>query len=339
MGLGRSYWYRPVRQAFLNGKVKIEGGGAQNTFSLCFKAIMRFNLITSMNGVGLERDYNILRIELECRGHTVNGVAFGGVSQERADVNVFLEVISEKFFPLAPRQWIVPNPEWWSFSWDRFFPRFEFILAKTRDCYRAFEQKGPCFFLGWRSRDLFDPNVPKEDKFIHVAGKSQAKNTQAVVSVWEQEKVPVDLTVISESYIPKNGSRIKLHRRVEEDELQRLMNSHRFHIMPSAYEGWGHALHEALGVGAVVITTDAPPMNEISSVITVRTNGQRTVNMGVLHSVSCDELARVVNGALEDRSRDPARLEQLVAGARKAFLDEAQGFGQRLDELLARTVR
>jgi hypothetical protein len=40
-----------------------------------------------------------------------------------------------------------------------------------------------------------------------------------------------------------------------------MLNSHLFHVCPSQYEGWGHCLHEGLGVGAVVLTTDAPPMS------------------------------------------------------------------------------
>ena len=112
-----------------------------------------------------------------------------------------------------------------------------------------------CQYLGWMARDLYQPSIPRERKFLHVAGKSQFKNTAAVVAGCQHAGVP--LTVIGEH----TGD---IRRRVEDQELIRLMNSHFCQVMPSAYEGYGHVLHEALSVGQVIITTDAPPMNEVA---------------------------------------------------------------------------
>jgi hypothetical protein len=50
--------------------------------------------------------------------------------------------------------------------------------------------------------------------------------------------------------------------RVADEKIVEIQNSHLFHLCLSEYEGYGHALHESLGVGAVMITTDASPMNE-----------------------------------------------------------------------------
>lgn len=148
---------------------------------------MRFNIISNIsNGVGLECDYRLLRESLEKLGHEVCGVPYQNSSlPAKADVNVFLEVVTERFLPFAPRNWVVPNPEWWFAGWDSLLPRFEWVLAKTRDCETRFQKKAaPVKFIGWRSKDMFDLAVPRERKFLHVAGKSQTKNTAAVFEAW-----------------------------------------------------------------------------------------------------------------------------------------------------------
>ncbi|EQD67759.1 glycosyltransferase, partial [mine drainage metagenome] len=48
---------------------------------------------------------------------------------------------------------------------------------------------------------------------------------------------------------------------LDDAALQRLQNAHWFHLCPSETEGYGHYLVEAMGIGAVVLTTDAAPMN------------------------------------------------------------------------------
>jgi hypothetical protein len=46
-------------------------------------------------------------------------------------------------------------------------------------------------------------------------------------------------------------------------ELRALQIESAFHICMSRAEGWGHYLVEALSVGAVTVSVDAAPMNEL----------------------------------------------------------------------------
>jgi glycosyltransferase involved in cell wall biosynthesis len=50
---------------------------------------------------------------------------------------------------------------------------------------------------------------------------------------------------------------------VPDARLRELLNECEVHVIPSQAEGYGHVIGEAMGCGAVVVTTDAPPMNEL----------------------------------------------------------------------------
>jgi len=68
------------------------------------------------------------------------------------------------------------------------------------------------------------------------------------------------------------------------------------------YEGYGHSLHESIGCGAVIITTDAPPMNEFIGIdknLLVPVLRRDPCRLGHLNWVSPDSVAVAVQRALE----------------------------------------
>jgi hypothetical protein len=295
---------------------------------------VRFNLISNIgNGVGLQRDYELLRAELEKLGHEVSGVQFDGqTTAPDADINIFLEVVVERFFNSAKWQWVVPNPEWWFKGWTPLLNRFEWVLCKTNHCESLFSAKGArCRYLGWKSQDFYDPQVPRVRKVLHLAGKSQTKNSQAVLNCWKHLNPTVDLTVVSMHYDPKGAPRTQHFGRVTDEQLSYLMNSHQIHLMPSAYEGWGHALHEAMGVGAVVITTDAPPMNETGVQFRIPVSGWREHHSAKLATVGHLGVLSAVNNALR---HSDAELHAIGKSTRDRFLQDNEDFENRLMELV-----
>jgi hypothetical protein len=266
----------------------------------------------------LEQDAAVLSQELISRGHEVTRVQFDRPQFNRADVNVFLEIINEQMLGLANQNWIVPNPEWYYIHWPR--APFRWFLAKTHDSGRRFATlvNGKCRYIGWRSRDLYRPAVRRERKFLHVAGKSRFKNTDAVEMGCGLAGVPV--TVVRDGI-----------GRISDDYLAELFNSHAFFLCPSQYEGYGMALHEALGCGAVIITTDAAPMNEIAPSVLIPSEGVRQYNFGTLHTVSAAGVAEAVNAAMEFSDDEISRWRE---AGRAAYEEDVQAFSRAMDDLL-----
>jgi len=280
---------------------------------------MRVNLITHLsNGAGLQRDYELLRAELERRGHVVHGIHFKTPIPQPGDLNIFLEVCVEALLACAPRNFLVPNPEWFLASWP--LDRFDRVLTKTHDATAIFQALvgDRCTYLGWQATDFYDPTIPREPRFLHVAGKSRSKNTPAVLEGARRADVP--LTVIAHDTA-----------RVTDDELRTLLNSHAFCLLPSAYEGYGHALHEAYGCAQVVLTTDRAPMNETTPYIGIPSRHRRRHHAAGFYEVAGKDVARAIRQALALSEADRVTMGQQV---RAAFLADRAAFQQTLDAVL-----
>src|SRR5260370_35644569 len=77
----------------------------------------------------------------------------------------------------------MPNPEWFA-SCDHMIglPQISKFLCKTKEAVRIFtelygSERGT--YVGFESRDLYDPDVPRQRKFFDMPGQSPYKNSQA----------------------------------------------------------------------------------------------------------------------------------------------------------------
>jgi len=305
------------------------------------------NIISSMVGAGLEREYLLLRELLMANGHYVVGMHYTNLSNTpmvRADINIFLEVVCPPALSLSRENWLVPNSEWWHAQNDVFLPRFTKILCKTQDCYRIWCQKvGPekCVFTSFEARDINRPEIDRELRCLHVAGKSEHKNTDAVLRAWRMTGThlphlppPASLIppltivtrspVFAEHFQPNtpfpHGNVTHLSHPTDEQIIE-LMNSHRIHVIPSMYEGFGHVIHEALGCGGLVVTTDAPPMNTYEGILgdcTVPVETKTPYRLAALNAVTPAAVyARVQR--VTAMAQDPAICAEKSRAARAGF--------------------
>jgi hypothetical protein len=322
-----------------------------------------FNISTNLtNGAGLQRDYELLRRMLESYGHHVNPLMFNDYQQTvpPADVAICLEVINDKHLHRAKECWFVPNSEWYYPCWNGVLPRFHKILCKTKDALAIWSKKvgaAKCVYIGFESLDFYQPDVPRTPTFLHMAGKSETKNTKAVCDAWKNHSLPYPLTVVAfkkeivactrSGWTPQTLQKmtddevLKLPVlpnithvvRMTDEEVARSMNENLFHIMPSKYEGFGHYIHEAIGCGGIVITTDAAPMKDFNGIhksclIPVQRKDVRLE--AFFNIVDPGNVATVVNRV----ARTPrAEWDAYRQVARQAFLDDREAFRSKFREV------
>ncbi len=251
------------------------------------------------------------------------------------DVAVMLEHVWPEQLHRARYNVIVPNPEFFDRHDRSLLPSFDRVWAKTRNTYEIFARLGcPASLTGFDGEDRYLGDVVREPTFLHVAGKSRMKGTGRLLELWRQHPEWPRLTVVQSLpnvLPPALPANVDFQTRFLSDgELRQLQNRHCFHICSSETEGWGHYIVEAEGVGAVVLATDAPPMNELVTAergILMAASAVGRQHLATTYQVDPAALERAVGEAL---GLDAAARQHLGAAARAWFWDNKRGFPARL---------
>jgi glycosyltransferase involved in cell wall biosynthesis len=322
--------------------------------------MIRVNLIARDNGFGLSRNLHLLHEALAAADFevTISGIRRGalrkilqparlrartlarrlaGRGPQRWDVNLMLERVRPEYLATARRNVLLPHPEWFDGRDRRWLPRLDRAFVLTRHAVPIFESLGlKTEYTGFTSEDRRDTAVPRERAFFHLAGRSANKGTDTLLATWRKHPEWPRLTVLQSPRVARRVvSAPNIDHRVDyipDDELKRIQNAHRFHLCPSETEGFGHYLVEAMGVGAVVVTLDAPPMNEMVTpergalIAPSRTGAQ---NLATTYFYDEAALERAVGRLLETPD---AELERMGAAARTWFEDNDRAFRVRIAE-------
>ena len=313
-------------------------------------------IMSRANGGGLQRDLQLVADVLSRAGFAVQAVGFGNEKGVRAlriagmrvaalwrgrpDLQLSLEHVYPQALGLARRNLLMPNPEWFRPHYRPSLPRFDALLCKTRHAGRIFDALGcNTRHVGFTSADRHDGTVVRERCFLHLAGKSPVKGTEAVVAAWRRHPEWPTLVVVQNRRNARPGQpapNIDFRvGHVADDELRRLQNACRFHVCPSEAEGFGHSLVEAMGVGAINITTDGEPMNELVTpehglLVAPRRFGE--LGLARRFFVDADGVDQAVARALQ---LDATALDAMSRRARAAFDAIDGGFRQALPEAIA----
>jgi hypothetical protein len=335
------------------------------------------NLVFWDNGFGLSRDSRLLAEALRLNDCEVTLTALGWKQEHRRrrkwmrpyvraqqawsglrrpwhspqvfDLNIMFEHLWPSELVRSRCNVALPNPEWFDRRDQQFVGSIDRIWAKTHNTALIFTRLGqPTSWVGFHSDDRYDPAVPRERKFFHLAGGSRIKGTDRLMALWRRHPEWPTLTVLQhprEAHPGPSAPNI-VHRLGYLDasnpahyaELKRLQNSHAFHLCLSETDGWGHYLVEALGVGAVTVTVDAPPMNElVTPERGILVPYADTGNMALAKTFYFDEhaLEQTIEHAL---SLGDDELRGLGERARAWFIQNRNTFVRRVGEALDATL-
>jgi hypothetical protein len=306
---------------------------------------VKVNLICPNNGWGLSRDAEIL-----FRGLTEHGAEVAWYrptdTGRKGDCNLFVEVVDARFFELAERQVLIPNAEWTK-NWWRHAGRLH-LWCKTVDAHvrlslpRVGAQS--CHHLGFTSVDHMDTTVKRAREFLHLAGRSNQRQSQLVIDTWAKHPKWPFLTVVRDPERPLRLPSTRapnlsvVHKKLGEETVRELQNRCRFHLCTSSYEGFGHYMNEALSCGAIPLVPGDAPMNEIVPVQAglyikvARVSHHQHVMLAHIDQVGLEEC---VERALD---LSAGAVEALSAQARDVYLDRDKRFHERLGELVGGLV-
>jgi hypothetical protein len=251
---------------------------------------LRIHMIARDNGAGLSRDMQVLRQLLVEAGFELTVTALGHRSRlntalrvafarlvtrlkldrpPRYDINLMIERIRPEWFAKARHSVLLPHPEWFPDDAKVDLPGLSLVLAKTRHAERIFGELGCATrFIGFTGADHRRPIAgTRERAFLHAPGRSGNKGSKALVALWKKHPHWPMLTLVwrkKNIVIDDLPANVTWRRDfMPDDELLNLQNTLLFQLCPSQTEGYGHYLSEALSTGAVTVTTDAEPMNEL----------------------------------------------------------------------------
>jgi hypothetical protein len=287
-------------------------------------------ILTVLNGVGLQRDTAIVKELLVAAGIEVYVTdIYKNVDHRHVDINIHLEIVSRKFLHKAHQNWLIPNPEWFQGNWVKDLKYFNKVLCKTHDAEDIFKRLGcKTVYTSFTSEDRRVDGCKKQRVFFHNQGKSDAKNTDAVLGCWRRFVPPATCVVVGRRMV---GGITNVHHAgyMNEDDFRMLQNTCMFHLCPSQYEGFGHYIWEALSCGNVVVTTDAEPMNEFIRPgfgLLVKADDFHMQNLGKMWHVSPANIHAAVTQVLKMKQ---TQIDDMGALAREAWESNDKFFKER----------
>lgn len=177
--------------------------------------------------------------------------------------------------------------------------------------------------------------------FSHFPGKSKTRHTQDIINIWLKNPELPSLKIQAYNFdislpfwLQKNNLSLFLGFLEEKNYISEY-SKNGIHICTSQMEGFGHYINEARSIGALVITLDAPPMNElIDSNSGIVVPVEKSINHH--HGKRFIANPEAIEFAILEVSKMPiATRKELGANARNRFLNERRGFVSNIRSIIS----
>ncbi len=248
-----------------------------------------------------------------------------------------------------------PNVEWIAPADEEVIASgaIDTVLLKTRYAGAVFSalecaegvKDGP-LYTGWTSIDVGRPAAGERSwaRCLHVCGQSPQKNADAVVAAWLRNPDFPPATVVATTQagmdlsmpLSASDNLTLLLQLLPEAKLRALQRASGIHVFPSFAEGFGHALNEARATAALLVTTGAPPMDELVEdgvsgiLVPVRPENCAPYHRVTAFRVTIEDLAESIRRILKMSERE--RLEMGLRARAQFERDRAQ-FHERIRSL------
>lgn len=313
-------------------------------------------IVARTNGVGLDRDVQLIQRALpagaiiEHHGirswHPIGERTLAAIGLRRlpaALINVLIERVPTTWAHSSGINVLIPNQERFPQRHLRRLRHVDVVLCKSLHAQQIFASHGATArYIGFTSVDRHLNEIePDFGKFLHVAGRSTLKGTEMLLELWRDNSHWPRLTIVqhpnnASKDVPKNVEMIVDY--LPDEVLRRMQNEHGIHLCPSLSEGWGHYIVEAMSCGALVVTTDGPPMNELVDAqrgIVVPWDRSEKRHLGTNYFVDRQAMRQTIETII---GSEPASLKKQGQAARAWFVENDAAFVQRaaaaIDQLI-----
>ena len=292
---------------------------------------------------GLTHDANVFASIFMKHGYIVH---FNANLQTEVNIIIFLEHILENYLEKYTCCMFVPNVEWLTNTDTRllYHNHLHTILCKTNHSFEIMSRLIPFkpIYCGMTSlvKTIKNNTYQKKFELLHVKGTSMYKNTQILIDAWLKHPEWPILHIVCRSvidlYKPIIIDNIILYQyELSDEELYNLQNTCMVHICPSYCEGFGHYINEGRLSSSLIITINAPPMNELvthnSGLLINPIKSEEVQLFGTGYLISIKEIEDVMYKLLAINFQD---IDNMGKKAFDDYVDDTNKFEKKILDII-----
>lgn len=218
---------------------------------------MRVSILTYNNRVGILSDAILLKEILDDIQFTTSIIFMDNIQvSDNTDVGIWIQDFDYIFLNEFKRNILYINEEWYARN-EFELDNFEYVICKNSYAYEMLKHRPNVVYIPFISKNLHNPNIPKENSLLHFVGRSIQKNTEVILNLTHKVTfIDPDNKWSSKLKIPDTFEHITSY--LSNEDLSYQLNNKSIHLCCSLYESWGHYAFEGLSTGAHLICSDIP---------------------------------------------------------------------------------